>query len=381
MRIRIDCLAPLVLTWASLGAGRVAGQPTPARWTVDARPIVTLGGDDPAALLQSVTGATRLPDGTVMVGDRGDFALRIFSPGGAVLKSFARLGSGPGEVRYLARMFRCGDSVYAYDIAEGNRVSVFTISGQYVRTFRFGSPRGEATPYESACNRNGDFVHLGWERRADMKGGAFRSVVVVWTSRPDSVTGRIIDSIPGSERWGLIRDNQLRGTRPLPLGKQPVLGISRSRVFLGSADRFQIRVDDHAGEQVGTLQRADAPLAVTPADVRNALQIEIANAGEPFRKRLEDAFAEMTFPKTLPAYTKLIVDANENVWVRPYPRGTPTSVRWSVFDANGTLAAEVEVPILLEVYEIGAEYLLGRYLDPREATPQVRLYRLNRTMR
>ncbi len=364
-----------------LAGAHLDAQPAPTRWSLDTRPLVTLDGEEPAAILETVTGATRLPDGTILVADHGDYALRIFNAAGAVLKRFGRKGSGPGEVRYLARMWRCGDSVYTYDIEEGHRLSVFTLTGQYVRTFRFGPPPGEATPFASACNRRGDFVHLGWEKRGDMKAGIFRSVVPVWTSRADSVTGRIIDSIPGSERWGLMTDNQFRGTRPLPLGKQPVLGIAGSTILVGSADRFLVRMVGQTGQPLGTLQRPSAPLAVTPSDVQYAIDLEVANSGENNRPRIQRAYAAMTFPKTLPAYTTIMVDANDLVWVRPYPRGAQSVVRWSVFDTKGALVAEVDLPTLLEVYEIGNDYVLGRYLDPAMETPQVRMYRLNRRAR
>lgn len=379
--MRIDwprvCLLASVLA-ATLTA--TAGGQNPARWTLDPRPVVTIGGDerDTTTILQVVVGATRLPDGSLLIGDRADYALRFFSPTGSPLRSFGRHGSGPGELRYLARLFRCGDSVYTYDIGEGHRVSVFTLRGTFVRAFRFGTPQAAQSPYQSACNRHGEFVHLGWEQQRDMKGGVFRSVVPVWTSRADSSVGRVIDSLPGSERWGLVRDRQLRGTRPLPLGKQPVLGIGGSTIFLGSADRFQIRAVNRAGEAIATLDRVETPMAVTRADIRDAMEREIANRGESSRKGVEAAYAEMSFPATLPAYTDLRVDAEDRVWVRPYPRGSPASVRWSVFDAKGTLVAEIDLPTHLEVMEIGADYVLGRYLDPAEAIPQVRLYQFKR---
>jgi hypothetical protein len=36
------------------------------------------------------------------------------------------------------------------------------------------------------------------------------------------------------------------------------------------------------------------------------------------------------------------------------------------------------MPKHLEVYEIGRDYVLGRYLDPDESVPLVRMYRLTR---
>jgi hypothetical protein len=107
----------------------------------------------------------------------------------------------------------------------------------------------------------------------------------------------------------------------------------------------------------------------------------VAEAGEPRRAAVERWYSEIEFPATLPAYTQMIVDSDDHVWVRGYPRRSATTARWSVFSPTGALVAEVDVPKHLEVYEIGRDYALGRYLDPTEAVPQVHLYRLTRTAR
>ena len=74
----------------------------------------------------------------------------------------------------------------------------------------------------------------------------------------------------------------------------------------------------------------------------------------------------------------MLVDDADFVWVRPFARPGATSVQWSVFSPVGSLAAEVLVPVHLEVFEIGHDYMVGRYFDPDEAIPQVRVYRLER---
>lgn len=351
-----------------------------ATWTLDVQPTLILGADerDTTAEFETVVWATRLDDGSVLVGDRDDFALKIFSAAGTHRGSFARRGSGPGEIRYLWPMFRCGDSIYTGDIGEGNRYSVFTLRGEYVRTFYVPTPPEQSTPYRSACNDAGVFVHLGWEQRAATRGGIFRSKVPMWLSRADSGEITLLDSVPGSERWGQVHEERVVGTRPLPLGKEPVLGIGRSQVYVGSADRFEIRAFQLDGSPSVVLQRGEPPTAVTPAHVRDLIEREVAADGEARRAAIERALGEIEFPSTLPAYTHLLVDAEDLVWVRPYPPRDSTAVRWSVFAPSGALVAEVSVPIFLEVFEIGSDYLLGRYFDPDEAVPHVRVYRLNR---
>ena len=372
-------LATLVALGSPTLGPLLAQQPAP-RWTLAAQPTLTLGLDDskPEAILQKVVGATRLPDGGILVGDMGDFALKRFSATGQLERAFGRQGSGPGEIRYLARLFRCGDSVYTYDVGEGSRTSVFAIDGRYVRTFRFRTPPNERAPYTSACNAAGDFVHLGWGLATAIKPGVHRPTVLVWTSRGDSLAGRVVDSVPGSERWGIGVDGQLRGSRPLPLGKQTVIGIGRSRVYIGSADRFELRVYDLAGRPLDALQRPEPPVPLSRTDIREAIDQEVAESGGARQLAIAAAYADMTFPPTLPPYTKLVIDADDDAWVRAFPRRGDSVAQWSVFSATGALVAQVAIPTYLEVYEIGRDYVLGRYLDPADAIPQVRLYRLTR---
>ncbi len=348
-------------------------------WTVSPQPTLTIGSDegDEGINLQTIVFASRLPGGGVVIGDRGDFALLYFDATGKSVRSIARKGRGPGEIEFLGRMWRCDASLFLNDI-ETRRISVFTLTGQYVRQFMFGAPRGQQLPYHSACNRDGRFVHIGWERPGDARPGAFRSKVPVWTGGANEVVGAILDSVPGSERWGIVVDKQLRGTRPLPLGKQPVIGIGRAHLFLGAADRFEVQVLSHDGRRVGLLQRPESPRPVTTADVRAYTEREVANSGERNRARIEASLAAIEFPSTLPAYTHLVVDDQDLVWIRGFPRAGASTARWTVFKATGEQVAEVDLSANLEVFEIGAGYVLGRYLDPDEAVPQVRIYQLRR---
>jgi len=158
-----------------------------------------------------------------------------------------------------------------------------------------------------------------------------------------------------------------------------VVGIGRARVYVGAADRFDVRVFDLSGRPTAALRRDESPTPVSRADVKDEIERAIAEAGEPKRLRVEQEYAEITLPTTLPAYTDLVIDADDQPWVRAFPRRGESVAQWSVFAATGALVAEVAVPKHLEVYEIGRDYVLGRYMDPSESIPQVRLYRLVRS--
>jgi hypothetical protein len=356
----------------------LATQPS-TRWTISAAPTLRIGGDEDARhLLAVVVGATRLPDGGFLVGDRSDHGLSFYDARGAYVRSVGRKGSGPGELAYLARLWRCGDSLYTHDIENGHRISVFTLDGRYTRAFRFSAPDAGGQPYQSACNADGVFGHLGWERRSDMRAGVFRSMVPLWLSRADSGVRVVLDSVPGSERWGAVRDGKPAGTGPLPLGKQPVLGVGRNRVYVGSADRYALQVFDLQGKRLAPLVKEEPPRPRTSADLEALIDAQTAGRSAEVRARVAQGYGAMDLPKTLPAYTALTVDALDHVWVRAYARPNAGTAVWSVFTPTGALVAEVWLPAGLEVFEIGRDYVLGRLVDVDAGTPEVHVYRLTR---
>src|SRR4051812_3695556 len=135
-----------------LAAAVVMGSSLPAQerpWSIDPKPALTLGSANQDVLFGGgLVGAVKLPDGRVLVGDRADFSLKIFDAQGKLVKSLGRKGSGPGEMGYLASVWRCGDKILTFDIENGYLVSVFSGDMTLLRSFRFGSAgAGANTPY------------------------------------------------------------------------------------------------------------------------------------------------------------------------------------------------------------------------------------------
>ena len=369
---------------AFAGAHGQAGGLTPSvrierAWSIDPKPALTLGdanSDNSVLFGAGLVGATRLPDGRILVVDRGEFSLKVFDGGGKLVKSFGRKGSGPGEMIFPAKLWRCGEQIVVYDIDNGHRNTVFSTDLSLKRSFWFKAPEGRQVPYKSACNAAGTFAHFGWESRNDMKGGVFRGNVPLWFSGIDS-TVRPFGSMPGSERWGQVVDGAFRGTRPLPLGKEPVIAIGADRVYTGAADTYEIMMHDLAGKPVGKFGKPGVQLATTKADIDFAIATETAGRPEEAQQRVRKAYAEMELPKTIPAYKAMLVDSEHMVWIRDYRASTANST-WTVFTRDGKLTSEVQLPTNLTVFEIGRDYVLGKYVDPVEDIPEIRMYRLRR---
>ena len=329
-------------------------------------------------MFAEVTGATRLPDGHILVGDQGSFALKLFSASGRFVRRFGRKGAGPGEIGNLKALLRCGDSLVTIDV-DSRRTSVFSLGGDYVRSFRFSSAQPGRSPYLSACNHRGDFAHYGWENYADAKGGAYRAIVPLWLSRTDSGVRQVISTIPGSERLGGVRDNRVIGSGPLPLGKQTAIALGDDRIYVATGERYEILVFDFAGKQLEPMRDSRVVPATTRADIDYLKQKALARAQSLEQQaRIERYYAEIPFPKTLPAYSTLLVDGAGHVWAQDYARAESPTTNWTIFDSRGRSIAAAALPAHFEVYEVGSDYVLARFMDPDEAIPQVRLYRLRR---
>ncbi len=353
--------ATVVFMFAPTAPATLAAQG--ATWRVSTAPTIRIGNSDALdAVLSAPAGATRLPSGNIVVGDQGDFALREFTPAGRLVKKYGRKGKGPGEITYVFPLLRCGDSLVANDIA--GSANVFTVDGTFVRAFRF-----RPTPYRLSCNSRLQFAMMGSEADQNMKKEPNRSPAAYWLARADTTTTIPLGSFAGAERIA---------HRPYPLGRDPRVAIGPTRAYVALADSFEVKVFDLQGKPLPSLIARVPRVAATGEDLDAEREREIAMRGEKARKSLELEYATIPLTKFLPATRDLIVDTDGNVWVQHFPRAGAKTVPWTVFSSAGKVLATVALPSPLEVYEVGRDYVLGRYIDPDEAVPEVRLYALTR---
>lgn len=337
-------------------------------WSIDDRPSLVIGKEgDPNAIFATIAGATRMRDGRIIVAERGgDFSLHVYGSQGNLLGRYARKGKGPGEAVALAWMYRCGNDLVTYDI-NGYRVSVFDERLTFRREFRFAEQ-----PYRAACNDHGEFVAMGWERDADMKPGRSRATAPYWIA---DTAGRMrvsLGQLPGSERFG---------QSPLPLGRESRVAFGRDRAYVALADSFAVMSFDLAGKSQLALRERGTPARSTAADMNSALEEQIAMMGEKYRGMLEADFKKYPRPDLLPSTRDVLVDSEQAVWVQHYPSASNPRATWTVFAPDGRILSTLTLPRSLEVYEIGRDYVLGRYTDPDESIPQVRMYTLRRQPR
>ena len=71
----------------------------------------------------------------------------------------------------------------------------------------------------------------------------------------------------------------------------------------------------------------------------------------------------MTIPETLPAFRSLKVDAMGWLWAEVYEWDPTLPPEWMVFDLDGRARGTLTTPKGLVVESIGADYILGVWID------------------
>lgn len=331
-------------------------------WVVEAVPSLQLGvveGDTPDSFAR-VVDALRLPDGTIVVADWGNFQLRFFDDEGGFLWGVGREGEGPGEFAGIAQLASCGaDSVIAWD-PWLRRASVFDVRGEYGRGVVLEAPQQSGSVYRWRCGTGGEIVLMGWPRTDRIPQGVHRPPVpVALASVRDGRITVALGEFPGDDRYGTPG-----GSGPAVLGRRTLVAMGKGQAYVGTGDSYEVRGYGLDGALRVLVRRPEAVLPVTREDLARYRDGELRGVSDPNRHRsIERWLAELEFPQTFPAYAALHTDADGRLWVQRYPRPGEDGTEWAVFGTEGEWLGDVAMPVGLEVYEIGRDYVLGGWRD------------------
>ena len=139
------------------------------------------------------------------------------------------------------------------------------------------------------------------------------------------------------------------------------------------ADAYELSLHALDGSVDRLIRRRRTPLRVTAGDIE-AYREDRLNAAREFWLEL---FPHITFPETMPAYRRALLDGEGHIWVEEYRRPSDDIPQWTVFTRDGRLLGTLTTPTGLWIYEIGSDYLLGRWRDELDVE-HVRVYGLRR---
>lgn len=336
-------------------------------WKVDSDPNLSIGaleGEDPY-LLHQVFDAMKLSDGRIVVANRGSQELRVFDATGVHLATWGGQGEGPGEFNSLLQVANWpGDSLVAW-YSQGDRLSIFDVAGNIGRTLMPGDPG----------NRVEEVVHSGAILTSRSSGGGLGSAVGL-VRRESSYevldgTGRSVAALgPRPDADLLVSGSgNVFSFRTIPFTPSTRTGVWADRFVVAPNHSYEIKAYDATGMPTLIVRREHTPVVPTSAhrdaDIERRVALRPPEEQAERRRELQARYAEVPMAETFPAFGEIIADAMEHLWVQEYdlPGEQREKPLWTVFNREGRVLGFVETPSGLRIYEIGADYILGRATD------------------
>ena len=367
-------------------------------WHVAPEPSLTIGaamGDAPY-LLHRVQDAMRLADGRIVIADGGSNELRVFDASGTHTATWSREGEGPGEFTSLGGVDPWpGDSLVAWN-AWYPLVSIYDRQGNHGRSFSLA----DSDPHDfAAALRDGSI--LAHDDRVDSSSGPAGDRIRVnerhYQVRDGSgLVTASLGTYPGREFYSTT----ITGTRivmEIPFMRRIAAVAWGDLAAIAPSHNYEIRAYAPDGTLRRIVRRGHSLVPTTPAhrdayflgQIRGSRDRPGGAADEQQALRqTRESFGDLPLPETLPAFATVLTDAIDHLWVQEFRilegefeiPGQETSAGpvWTVFDPDGHVLGFVETPLGLEIYEIGADYLLGHTTD-EDGVEYVQLWPLKRT--
>jgi len=372
-RLSIAVLAGIVIPTTACSSGGVDSILTtdlPA-WTVSAEPTTVLADDGSAATMFTMIQTARLPNGDLLVADRGSKELRIFRDG-ALVTRLSRQGDGPGELQDLSRIAVSGDTIVVIPIPMVSReVSTFTSAGGFVSRRRLRPGAGGPTVTPIGLLSTGEFLV---EEGRGMR--AFNEVPPLGELIPDSVTIGLLRQ-PGSDsvgeyhplgrwlRWSMVA-HRVEGL-PIPfnmarvaLGPMSYWTASGPLVWVVDGATGGVRAFDGTGAQ---MVNGMLPVRPAPLDARTTQRsrdLALARAATAFDSAAVTAGHDAALlPANLPVLDAIQAGHDGELWVRLFALEPGSTREYLVVNRSGETIARVAVPSDLFIHQIGPDYILG----------------------
>ncbi len=313
-------------------------------WSLATDPDFEISGNA-EPFLAGVGEVEFLSDGSLLVEDQQARSLFLFDPSGRLVRRVGDRGEGPGQFENINQLsVTPGDTVYAYD-RRLQRVSVFTRSGDLIRTIPIAREEGgfgatalntwalnsehlylhRASPYDTASPKP--------RPRRDQRDVILSRFGSDGEPRPESTQfagGFSVDFDGGNGR--------------APFSNEPVVEAKAGRVFYGSGLDYEVVVADSALRPRRVIRWPDFREPLTESDVESARDSVLARFGPLATQRpeivarvLEATFAPALIPEFKPALGPLFVDETGRLWLS---RFVPFTEPWNQLDVWHVLSPE-----------------------------------------
>lgn len=342
----------------------------PGAWRIEEEPILDLAesGSGEMHAFFRVGDVLRAGSGHLAVADGASQQVRLYDATGRFLRAFGGPGEGPGEFRSLwTVVLRPDGRLVALDRAAGGSGAEFDLSSGVVSSFRL--PEG-VSPVRHPVASDGvwglDLAPASDEERRSA--GLRRPPVTIVRLSEDRMSSDSVASLPGYENFIITEGDDIPVMGRLPHAVPDGAG----RIAVGAAEALEYSMIDGRTGELGLIARIPGvSLAVSRAEVAREREEWLGPDPSPF---IRDMMARLPEPAEKPAYQRMIVDVDGNVWAGAYLglARRDEAQEWYVLDSSGVWLGVVRTPARFELMRVGADEVFGVRRDVNDVEhPQV----------
>lgn len=337
-------------------------------WRIDSSTYTVVGAATDGAppdlarvtsISASRTGAIAVADsrsGNVLLAERLDAGARLIG----------RRGSGPGEFETVFRTFFCQeDSLVVWDLRR--RISVFDRTGRYVRQIPWSGTmlRSGATVHGVSPDCGAALVSHNTEFQGPAVNGR-DTMRLVWYSLRDT-TSQPVTELANWDRTLVEYGWTRRAVRPWTVGSLVQVIGTAAVVGQGDETQYQLLARDGSVERTVRWRATPRPVDRSERARYTSMRLREVQKGQESEEDFPplDAF---TLPSHMPYTAEMLVDTEQNVWLRRYEtaQAIPSyeilaeePSTWTVFDSTGRHLGEVIGPSGFRIMAISADAVFG----------------------
>lgn len=371
-----DSASPGVTVTDSAGVRLVVSEDVERVFAVlDSVPAISLGGPDATGPTQffRIQGIHVDPASRLWVADGQSGDLRIFDANGAHWKTRGGRGEGPGEFVQIRLLGSApGDTVLLGD-GGLDRITVFSPDGEFVRTEVLpSSDRPAPRPFDVF----GDGSVLGQLPRIVSAASLEDGQILTDSVELVRVNVRASTIQPYGTAEGPLWIWTGRSQVPVPFTVNAAFDVAGNEVYLVSGPDFRIQVfEDGELQEIHAVRRARR--RVGNADIVAYRQFVEDYVPEQTRADYLSSLDHEARPNVLPAYDRVLISAEGDIWVQTYDADLEAPHDWDVFDEEGGFLGSVQVAAGLNPLVVTEDAVVGIWRDSL-GVEYVQAFRLTR---
>ena len=366
--------APRLSTRDSAGVeiAEIEGDPwqSPEWATLDTTSVFRIAADDsrPETVFGRVRGTLRLSDGRIAVLDVRAYTIRLFAADGSFIRSIGRRGQGPGEVTQPWRLMRApGDSLAVFDLS--GYLEIFPSAAEGSRRMRppWGSETGTAQILASFAD--GGYLAIMNEFPGPPVPGRNPLFSTLHIMTAGGEAGATLGRHQSTE-FTFTRGDDGRARQVETLfWAEPGMAVLPSGYVWCLATAFDCQVWSTTGTRVRSIVATVSRPPVTDADVAELTAMRLGFARtQGDSAQVRNGLAEADRMDRFPVLSLIRTDSRGRIWMRPFLwRPSDRVARWLVFEPTGQILGTVAMPANLQIFDIGADYVLGIDRDEDDA--------------